>query len=556
MVQVSGGELVARTLAAADVTHAFVIHGGHLEAIFQGFLENDIAVVDARDEAAAGHAAEGYACSRRTLGVALATAGPGITNVITSIANAYHNRTPVLYLTASAALAHTAVNMVQADIDNVALARPVTKWAHRITVTADIPRLVAQAIRVATCGPTGPVLLEIPLDVSFGMIDEALAPIPRPICVDVAPGPRAGAVDEAVRLLAGARRPVIMAGEGAWQSGAGAELRTFAEASGIPVFAHYQSQGLLSADHPLYGGTFFKMAELNEPGNRPDVILALGTRFGVFTLGGGDRIVPAQAAIIHVEVDPTEIGRVRGVDVPVVADSLEFLRALNAATAGTAWPDLAAWRGTVEDARVAREKRLADLLSHDTTPIHPYQAASGVLDALAPDALVIGDGAEAHQWLVEAARPRRPDSYFTHGHFACLGFGLGFAVGAQTAFPERQVLLVTGDGGVGFTIAEFDTMARHRLPIVVVVMNNRAWGATRHLQEIFSGGRYTATELADTRYEAVAAAFGCQGRRVTDLAELRPAVEEAFASKQPTCINVAIGFTAMPPDAELLMSTF
>lgn len=346
MPQVTGGELVARTLKQAGVTHVFAIHGGHLETIFQGLVAHGISVVDGRDEAASGHAAEGYSRTRRTLGVAMATAGPGITNAITSIANAHLDRTPVLYLTASAGLANVENNMVQAGIDNVALTKSITKWAHQITKANDIPRLLAHAIRVATSGPTGPVVLDFPIEVTFGVVDEDIAPIPASIYVDSAPAPQAHAVEETIRLLTGAKRPVIMAGEGAWQSGTSKELRSFAEATGIPVFAHYQSQGLLPDDHPLYGGSFFKMAGLNEPGNRPDVILALGTRFGVYTLGSTDRLIPADAKVIHAEVDPVEIGRLRRVDVPIIADSKEVLSALNASLARrtAATPDLRAWQ--------------------------------------------------------------------------------------------------------------------------------------------------------------------------------------------------------------------
>jgi acetolactate synthase-1/2/3 large subunit len=557
MAEVTGGKLVARTLAQAGVEHVFAIHGGHLETIFQGLVAHGIPVVDGRDEAAAGHAAEGYARSRRTLGVAMATAGPGITNVLTSVANAYLDRTPVLYLTASASMAHAETNMVQAGIDNVALARPITKWAHQVTVPGDIPRLVAHAIRVATSAPTGPVLLDLPIEMTFAPVEEDTSAVPTACHVQSAAAPQAHAVEQALGLLARASRPVIMAGEGAWQSGAGAELRSFAERTGIPVFAHYQSQGLLPADHPLYGGSFFKMADLSEPDGRPDVVLALGTRFGVYTLGGTDRIIPAGAAVIHAEVDPVEIGRLRRADVAMVADSKEVLRAFSAALHSRSFPDFSGWQKTVQQARAARARRWDSVLASTSQPIHPYQAAAAIVGSLPDDAILIGDGAETHQWLVEAARPQEPDSYFTHGHLACLGFGLGFAIGAQTAWPGRRVLLATGDGGVGFTIAEFDTMARHHLPIVVVVMNNRMWGATRHFQDIFSGpDHHIATELADTRYDLVAAAFGCRGHRVSEIGELRHAIQAAFASGEPTCINVAIEFAAMPPDAELLMAAF
>jgi acetolactate synthase-1/2/3 large subunit len=196
----------------------------------------------------------------------MATAGPGITNVITSMANAFVDRTSVLYLTGSAPQPAEDMNQSQAGIDNVGLARAVTKWARRITLPSDIPRLVAEAIRAATSAPTGPVLLDLPFDVSFATVEEGEVPIPDSAHVVAVPRPRPEAIIETLALLAAAQRPVIMAGEGAWQSGAEDELGRFVAATGIPVFAHYQSDGLLPSDHPLYGGSFFKMSELAEPG--------------------------------------------------------------------------------------------------------------------------------------------------------------------------------------------------------------------------------------------------------------------------------------------------
>src|SRR5271170_1473056 len=201
MGKVTGGELVVRTLMKANVTNIFGLHGAHLETIFQSCLDHQIPITDTRHEVAAGHAAEGYARATRTLGVAMATAGPGFTNIVTSIANAYLDRTPVLYLIGSAALRDAETNTLQSGFDQAAVAKPITKWAHRITVTQDIPRLVAQAIRMATSYPTGPVLLDIPADVLGAQIEEDAAPIPERVLVDSPGAPPAGAIDEAFQLL-------------------------------------------------------------------------------------------------------------------------------------------------------------------------------------------------------------------------------------------------------------------------------------------------------------------------------------------------------------------
>jgi acetolactate synthase-1/2/3 large subunit len=401
----------------------------------------------------------------------------------------------------------------------------------------------------------GPVLLDMPADVLSAQVDEDSVQIPEHILLDVVPAPQARSIDKAIQLLASAERPVIMVGVGAYQSGAADELRAFAEATDIPVFSDFQAHGLLPSKHPLYGGTFHKMADLSAPGQRPDVVLALGVRFGLFTLGMSDLVVPLAAKIIHVEIDPKEIGKVRQVALPIVADSRETLIALNARARAQKWPDYAGWQQTVRNAKVERRKRAEADLNRTTGPIHPLQAVSAIVDNIADSTIIIGDGAEAYHWMNEVIRQNHPGSYITHGFLGSVGFGLGLAMGAQVAHPDRPVLCLVGDGAIGFTIAEFDTMVRHNLPIVAVVMNNHSWAASQHFQEIVSGAnRLTGVELRDAKYHEVAAAFGCHGQRVTEIKDLGPAIKAAFASRKPACINVAIDLAPLPPELHLLMA--
>ncbi|MGH8325819.1 MAG: thiamine pyrophosphate-binding protein, partial [Steroidobacteraceae bacterium] len=374
---------------------------------------------------------------------------------------------------------------------------------------------------------------------------------PLGIDVEARPAPPSAAIERTLALLATAQRPILMAGAGAWQAGCAAELRAFAELTGIPVFSDFQAHGLLPSAHPLYGGTFHKLADLAAPGARPDVVLALGVRFGLFTLGASDLLVPQAAKVIHVEIDAREIGKVREVEIAIAADSRETLKALLIGARTRRWPELAPWRRVIEEARSARRARLAEALARPAPPIHPYQAVAAIADHLPEDAIVIGDGAEAYHWMNEVIRQSRPGSYITHGFLGAVGFGLGLAIGAQTAQPRRPVLCLAGDGAVGFTIAEFDTLARHQLPVVVVVMNNRSWAASQHYQELI-GHPIAGTRLSGARYDEVAAAFGCAGRRIERIEELGPALREAFASHKPTCLNVEIDVAPMPPELALL----
>jgi len=553
MAQVTGGELLVRTLAAAGVKTAFGLHGAHLETIFQACAAHGIPIVDTRHEAAAGHAAEGYARAARRLGVALVTAGPGFTNAITSLANAYLDRTPVLYVSGSAALRDAETNTLQAGIDQVAVARPLTKWAHAITLAREIPRLVAHAIRIATSPPSGPVLLDAPMDVLTATVEEETVRIPHTIAVETRPAPDGAAIDAALDLLEAAERPVILAGAGAWQCDCAAELLEFAELAGIPVFSDFQAHGLLPSAHALYGGTFHKLADLAAPGSRPDVVLALGVRFGLFTLGASDRLVPTAARVIHVEIDPREIGKLRDATVAIAADSRETLRALTLKARGRRLRERSAWQQVVRAAKAARRERLGAALVSSTPRIHPYQAVAAMVEHMPAGTIVIGDGAEAYHWMNEVIRQDRPGSYITHGFLGAVGFGLGLAIGAQRAHPSRPVLCLAGDGAVGFTIAEFDTLARHRLPVVVVVMNNRSWAASQHFQEMI-GNPVAGTRLSSARYDQVAEGFGCEGRHITRIEELGPAIREAFARGRPACLNVEIDVAPMPPELALLAS--
>jgi acetolactate synthase-1/2/3 large subunit len=231
-----------------------------------------------------------------------------------------------------------------------------------------------------------------------------------------------------------------------------------------------------------------------------------------------------------------------------------MLRALNAHPKAREWPDYSQWQATISDAKAERIARQRAEFDRSEPPIHPYQAVTAIVENLPPDTLVVGDGAESYHWLNEVIRQERAGSYITHGFLGAVGFGLGLSLGAQVAFPDRPVLCLVGDGAVGFTIAEFDTMTRHGLPIVVVVMNNRSWAASQHFQEIVSGKEQVlGTRLGDARYHDVAKAFGADGVHVTRIEQLGPAVKAAFANRKATCINVEIDVAPIPPEVGLLM---
>jgi acetolactate synthase-1/2/3 large subunit len=547
MAQVDGGELLMRVLDRAGVRAIFTLHGGHLDAIYQAARERAVRLVDTRHEQAAGHAADGWARTTGQPGVAIVTAGPGVTDCATAIANAYLDCVPTLFIGGAAPLRDAETLPLQGGLDQLAMIAPIAKWAHRVTHTHRIPELAAQALRTAVSGRPGPVYLELPIDVLFARVDEASAPVPAKIFADERPAPPAAAVEKAVGWLRAAERPAIYAGGGAWFAGAERELLAFAERTGIPVFTNGKSHGMVPPDHPLSGRGLGTLAAAASVGAAADAVLVLGARLGLFTGGRGAPLLPRGAKIVQVDVSAEEIGRNRDVDLGIAADVREALRAFSAA-AGGPWPRRTAWLDAVQAARVRHRALFAQALAQEKPPIHPYRLAADVAKVLPAGAIVAADGGETASWMEMAADPRGGGRWMSHGYLGCLGTGMPFAIAAKVAHPDAPVLCIVGDGSVGLNFAEFDTMVRHRLPIVTVVNNDQQWGMSAHGQELIYGkDRKVVTELAATRYDLAAAGFGCHAEHVVQPAELVPALERAFASGRPACVNVMTDPSVIAP---------
>ena len=539
MARIDGGEMLVRVLEQAGIREVFTLHGGHLDAIYQAARGRNLRWIDTRHEQAAGHAADGWARTTGRVGVAIVTAGPGVTDVVTAVANAYLDCIPTLFIGGAAPLRDAETLPLQGGFDQLALMRPITKWAHRITHTHRIADLVAQALRVATTGRPGPVFLEIPIDVLFGRADEEKVMFPKSGPPDSAPAPSPAAVERAIEWLRQAERPVILAGGGAWFAHAGAELLAFAERTGIPVCANGKAQGLVPATHPLCGRSSATLAILAQSGTPPDVALLLGTRLGLFTGGrGGGFLAPTQR-LIQVDIEAEEIGRNRDIQLAIVADCRETLRALDAAARSESWPDRTAWQQVVRQAAALPQQMMAQALEGDATPMHPFRMAHEVARAAGPEAVIVADGGETASWMDTAAAVCGGGRWLSHGYLGCLGTGMPFAIAAQVAHPNRRVICVVGDGSVGLNFAEFDTMVRHKLPIVTVVNNDQQWGMSAHGQDlIFGEGHRMVTDLAPTRYDLAAAGFGCHAEHVERPSDLGPALQRALKAGKPACINV------------------
>lgn len=551
----AAGELAAAALAGLGVTEVFALHGSHLDPLFMACDEFGIRLTDTRHEASAGHAADAYArASNGKLGVCAVTAGPGFTNALTAMTNAYLDRIPTLFIAGAAPARESEINTLQGGFDAVAMAKPVTKWAQRVTDPGRIVEFIRRAGEIALMGPPGPVFLEIPIDVMFWPTDEAppeTATWQRP----ASPAPTPDAIAKVVDILRKAKRPIIIAGGGVMLTASGERLGRLAEQTGIPVIASQKALGVLPDEHPCYAGAAANLAKAAASGMSADVVLLIGARMGMFLGGAMGAIIPPDAYVAQIEINPEEIGRVRMADLPIVADAGVAIDALIDATRSADLPKYAGWTEKLRSFWPTVRAAFADQPKNSGPGrIHPGHAVAAIMDALPEGTAVIADGGEAGNWVGDLVRSPGAGQHLRCGYLGCLGISQGFAIGAARANPGRPVVCFAGDGGAGFNIQEFDTMVRHGLPIVTVILNNAEWGMSRNAQNLLYGKqREVIVALEDTRFEIVAKGFGMKGVRIDQYEDIAPAVEKAFASGKPYCLNVIIDPAVMHPRTKMMV---
>lgn len=548
----TGGDLAAATLADAGVRVLFGLHGGHLDSLLLGCARAGIQLVDTRHEAVAVNAADGWARTTGEVGVAFATASAGFLNAVAGLGPASADRSPVVLLTSSPPLRDAETNTLQGFVDQVAVAAPLVKWAHRVTVAEEIPRLLGHALRTAVSGAPGPVLLDLPIDVLFAPVDPARA-APAACRPPVRPHPAPSAITEILQRLREAHRPVVVAGGALRGPAPQPHLVALAEATGIPVFHPGWIVGAMPADHPANGYVARNLAPLVDRGEGPDTVLLLGSRLGLYLGGRGASVVPAGATVLAVDPDPAEPGRVRPVDLAVTADVGETVRALAETARTLDWPDRKEWMRTA-----TAVQRTSPSFAQDPGEVegrmHPFHALREVLRSLAPGATLVVDGGEHSAWAGMSLHEAAPRRAMGCGYLGYLGVSTGMAIGAQVAEPDRRVVVIVGDGGAGFHPQEFDTMVRHRLPVVTVVVNNACWAMSLHGQELMFGDEAgVVSELVDTHYERVAEGFGALGLRVTRLEEVGPAMAAALAHDGPACVNLVVSGQVMHPVTEAML---
>ena len=533
MAEIDGGHLFAKALKQEGVEYVFTLNGGHIYNLYEGCVDEGIKVVDFRHEQVAGHAAEGWAKVTGKPGVAIVTAGPGVTDAVTALANAFQAPSPMILIGGNAAIGEHLTGGLQ-DFDSVTFMKPIAKFSEQVKRVERIPEYVAEAFRQATSGVPGPAYLEIPIDVVNGKCEEDDVRYPQRYRTEAKAYGDPEYISKVVDILKTTERPMILAGSDVWWSDASEELREFVEMIDSPVFLNAMGRGSVPADHPNLGSLGRRYGLV-----KSDTVMLIGTPID-FRLGyGSEHMFPQNPKLIEIMMDATEIGKNRDVDVGVVGDTkavlgqiMDQLRSTGYKSPGKAWVE----EVITEDAALKAADE--EMLNSTQIPIHPMRVMKELRDFLDYDATVIGDGGD---WVTFAARVlgiNLPGHWLDPGSFGCLGAGSGFAAAAQLARPGKQVCIMYGDGAFGLTGFDVESYIRFDLPIVSILGNNGAWNQTTQ-GTLRRGARAIGTYLSqDTDYAKIMEGMGGHSERVTDPEQIRPALERAFASGKAALLDI------------------
>ena len=540
----TGSALIARSLALEGVRNVFTIAGDHVLPALDTMADMDFRFVDTRHEQAAAHMADAWGRITGEPGVAMYTT-PGFANAIPGLANAFHSESPLLSISGSAELAELGRGAMQ-EIDQVGMARPVTKGAWMVADVRRIPDMIAHALRVAYSGRRGPVHLTIPVDIQQQRVseDEVAFYAPGEYRAGGASHASAERITQAIDILRRAQRPLIVAGSAAAYSRSGDALREFIETTRLPLLTEGDARGLVSDEHPYCLGFFDQgLSQAARKIREADAVVLLGRKQDLIAGYAMPPTIAAGASIIQVDPSEAEIGRNRGVAVGIAGDVEATLRQLTEEAARHKWSDLP-WIDELRAERAQWREHLESLAIPET-PMHAMFVHRAVMQNIAPDDYLVFDGGDYCHFGRAYLPARMPKSWLYVSPSGMLGHTLPTALAAKLAHPERRVLAFSGDGAFGFNGMEFDTAVRHHLPVVCLMGNDSAWGIDRQIQ-IGVYGKPVATDLLPTRYDQVVRGLGCHGEIVENPDELQPAIERCLKLERPALINIQVQRAVSP----------
>ncbi|MDP2602117.1 MAG: thiamine pyrophosphate-binding protein [Deltaproteobacteria bacterium] len=547
MARVTGSHLICKALKLEGVKNIFALAGDHILPVLDVMADQDFRIIDTRHEQAAVHMADAWSRITEQPGVCMYTT-PGFANAIPGLTNASHTEAPVISI-AGCADTHDLGRGAQQEIEQVAMAGPMTKGSFMVRDARRIPEFIARAMRLAFSGRRGPVHLTIPIDVQEQNVEEDQVIIHEPKEY------RAGSslladpekVRQAIALLHQAEKPLAVAGSAAGYTLSGDALRRFIETTRLPVVTEEQARGLISDDHP-YAFGFFERG-LNRAAGKirdADVVVLLGRKQD-FVIGFcRPPNVRADAKIIQIDPSPLEIGRNRGVAVGMLGDVTSVLEQMTKEAANHVWKDLP-WLDELRAVRAAQAEWAEDL-ARPATPMHALFVHKTLKSILRPDDCIVFDGGDFCHFGRSFLPALKPKHWLYVSSLGMLGTSLPSALAAKVAYPDSRVFMLTGDGAFGFNGMEFDTAVRHKLNIVAILGNDSAWGIDRQIQ-LGLYGRAVATDLRQTRYDQVVQGLGGYGEFVERPEDLAPALERALGAQRPALLNVAVE-RAISPRAE------
>ena len=546
MAQMHGGRVVAKALKAEDVSFVFTLCGGHVMPIYDGCVDEGIRVIDVRHEQTAAHAADGWARVTGRPGVAIVTAGPGLTDAVTGVASAHRANIPMLIFGGQGPRPFADMGSLQ-DMNHVELMRPITKWACAVPEGRRLAEYVSMAFRIATTGLPGPVYLEMPIDQLFNFYEDSDVVFPTQYRTEagVAGDPRF--IRQTFDLLKGAQRPVALVGSQLRWSRRREAYPEFVKTFGMPIYVNGLGRGSLAPDNPH----FFSQTR-KEALKQADVVLIFGTPLD-FRLGyGRSSHFNPEAKIVQIDLDGGEIGRNRAIEVGIIGDTgivMEQLTEL-AQREGFSSTMVKPWLDQLRQSEQGKAEKMMAERASEAVPINPLRACHEIARAFGPDAIFVGDGGDFVATAASVLPIHEQGHWLDPGPLGTLGVGPGYAMAAKLAKPNNPVVIVYGDGSFGLHGLEFEAMVRQKINVIGIIGNDAAWMQIRRGQvQLYGEERAVATALDFTHYEKVVEAVGGHAEYVERPEEIVPAIERAKASGKAALINIKIGRSDFRKDA-------
>ncbi len=537
---ITGAEALILALMAEEVDTVFGYPGGAIMPIYDAHYhyQDQVKHILARHEQGATHAAQGYARIAKKAGVCFATSGPGATNLITGIADALVDSTPMVCITGQVPKHLLGTDAFQ-ETDVMGISMPVTKWNYQITEAEEIPWVIAKAFYIAQNGRPGPVLIDITKNAQFSTFDFEYKKCTKIRSYHPKPKINEEAIQVAADLINQAQKPLMLVGHGVLIAEAEEEFRALAEKTGIPVASTLMGLSAFPVQHPLYVGYLGMHGNYapNIKTNECDVLIAIGMRFDDRVTGDTSRYAP-QAKVIHIEIDPAEIDKNIKTDVAIIADARDAITSLLPRVEEKSYP---AWREEFKVCdQMEYEKVLQKDFSADTPQIKMAEVIRDLSQKTEGKAILVTDVGQHQMVATRYYQFAQPDSNVTSGGLGTMGFALPAALGAKWAAPSREVVAVIGDAGYQMTVQELGMILQYKIPVKIIVLNNSFLGMVRQWQQLFFDRRYASTEMINPDFVMLAQAFGIQAKKVTERADLSTALDEMLACAEAYFLEVVV----------------